>query len=147
MKKLVAVVAVLALVGGGAGVWYFYLRDDGAAAPVEAAEPEEPPVYVEFQPLQLPLIGDEGIEQLISIVIALEVADDSAAEQVIALAPRLNDAFLLDLYGALPTRLIMRNGVVDVTGIKRRIAAVAQDIMGEDVVFDALIQRVIQRPL
>ena len=150
MKKLVIILLVLVILGGGgAAGWVFFLKEDPDRAVEEVVEepPAAPPVYVRFNPLQLPLIGDDGIEQVIDIIVALEVPDQSAADQVIAMAPRLNDAILRDLYGVLHTSRIMRNGIVNVGAIKERIVTVAQGIMGEDLVSDALVQGVAQRPM
>ena len=150
MKKLVLIVLVLVLLGGtGVAGWVLFLKEDPEAMAEEVVEepPPGPPVYVRFNPLQLPLIGDDGIDQVIDIIVALQVPDDAAADQVIAMAPRINDAILRDLYGVLHTSRIMRNGVVNVNAIKQRIVVVAQDIMGDEVVVDALVQGVSQRPL
>ena len=149
MKSLVVILLVIILAGGGAAGWFFFLKEDPDAMVEEVVEELPPalPVYVRFNPLQLPLIGDDGIEQVIDIIVALEVPDQAAADLVIAMAPRLNDAILRDLYGVLHTSRVMRNGIVNVSAIKQRIVAVAQDLMGEEVVSDALVQGVAQRPM
>jgi len=150
MKKIVVIVLALALAGGGgAAGWFFFLKEEPEELVEEVVEqlPPAAPVYVRFNALQLPLIGDDGIDQVIDIIVALEVPDQAAADQVIALAPRLNDAILSDLYGVMHTSRIMRNGVVNVNAIKQRIVTVAQRIMGEDLVHDALVQSVAQRPM
>ncbi len=150
MMKIVVIVLALALAGGGgAAGWFFFLKEEPEEVVEEVVEPLPPtaPVYVRFNPLQLPLIGDDGIDQVIDITVALEVPDQAAADQVIALAPRLNDAILSDLYGVMHTSRIMRNGVVNVNAIKQRIVTVSQRIMGEDLVHDALVQSVGQRPM
>ena len=150
MKIVVILVLVLVLLGGGgAAGWFFFLKEDPEAMVEEVVEEAPPaaPVYVRFNPLQLPLIGDDGIDQVIDIIVALEVPDDAAADQVIAMAPRLNDAILRDLYGVLHTNRIMRDGVVNVNAIKVRIVGVAQGIMGDELVIDALVQGVAQRPM
>ncbi len=150
MKIVVILVLVLLLLGGGgAAGWFFFLKEDPEEMVEEVIEEAPPaaPVYVRFNPLQLPLIGDDGIDQVIDIIVALEVPDDAAADQVIAMAPRLNDAILRDLYGVLHTNRVMRDGVVNVNAIKVRIVGVAQGIMGEELVRDALVQGVAQRPM
>lgn len=149
MKIVVIILLVIILAGGGAAGWFFFLKEDPDAATEEVVEelPPSPPVYVRFNPLQLPLIGDDGIEQVIDIIVALEVPDQAAADLVIAMAPRLNDAILRDLYGVLHTSRIMRNGIVNVSAVKQRIVTVTQNLMGEDVVSDALVQGVAQRPM
>ena len=150
MRKVIVILLGLAVLGGawGGGWWWFMGRHaagDGAAA--AEAEPAGPPVYVEFNPIQLPVIGDARIDQVIDIVVALEVADGPTADRVIANAPRLNDAYLRSLYGALHARHVLREGIVDVTFIKRRIVDVSADVMGEGVIRDALVQMVAQRLL
>lgn len=149
MKTLVIIVLAVVLLGGGAAGWFFFLKEEPDQMAEEVVEvlPPAAPVYVRFNPLQLPLIGDDGIEQVIDIIVALEVADNAAADKVIAMAPRLNDAILRDLYGVLHTSRIMRNGIVNVNAVKQRIVAVAQGIMGEELVKDALVQGVAQRPM
>ena len=94
MKILVVILLVIILAGGGAAGWFFFLKEDPDAVTEEVVveQPPSPPVYVRFNPLQLPLIGDDGIEQVIDIIVALEVPDQAAADLVIAMAPRLNDA-------------------------------------------------------
>lgn len=148
MKIVVILVLALLLAGGGGG-WFFFLKEDpdDASEVAEDALPPTPPVYVRFNPLQLPVIGDEGIEQVIDILVALEVPNQAAADRVIAMAPRLNDAILQELYGVLHTSRVMRNGIVNVSAIKLRIVAVAKEIMGEESVNDALVQGVAQRPM
>jgi flagellar basal body-associated protein FliL len=147
MRKIIVILLGLVVLGGAGGGGWWFLMGPHAASGAAAAEPEGPPVYVEFNPIQLPVIGDARIDQVIDIVVALEVADEPTAERVIALAPRLNDAYLRSLYGALHARHVLREGIVDVTFIKRRIVAVSAEVMGEGVIRDALVQMVAQRLL
>ena len=66
---------------------------------------------------------------------------------MIALAPRLNDALMLDLYGALDSRsILMANGVVDVARLKDRIVRQSAAVLGNGVVTDVLVQMITQRP-
>lgn len=148
MKKLLLLVmAVLLLGGGGAGAWLFLMKDNHA----EAAEPpppsqQTPPVFVEFNPLRLPILGDTEVEQIVDIIVVLEVADQATADEVISVAPRLTDAFMQDLYGELHVQQIAPNGTVDLRRIKRRLVEAANRTLGEGVVRDALVQMVNQRP-
>lgn len=148
-KLVIIVIAALLLAGAGVGAWVFVQQGEGEADAAEPAEPEEPvePLYVEFNPIQLPVLRDDAVEQLVTFVVTLEVADELAGDRVIALAPRLNDALMLDLYGALDSRsILMANGVVDVARLKDRIVRQSAAVLGNGVVTDVLVQMITQRP-
>ena len=151
MKKLLLILApILLLAGSGFAVWFFMLNEDPAATEEAMVESEDviDPIYVEFNPIQLPVLSDDAVEQVVTMVVALEVTDQEAADRVIALAPRLNDALMQDLYGALHARRIVgANGMVDVSRLKSRIVESSDGVLGEGVVLDALVQMVAQRPL
>ena len=150
MKRFLIIFLVLLLLGGvGAGAWFYMNGLDAVASEEAGAEggaPLRPPVYVEFNPIQLPLLGEGGIEQTITIVVALEVADDDAGDTVIAMSPRLNDAYMTRLYGGLHSQdLLLANGIIDVGRLKDRIVEASATVLGEGVVLDALVQMVAQR--
>ncbi|HRJ12943.1 MAG TPA: hypothetical protein PKW15_06855 [Alphaproteobacteria bacterium] len=111
-----------------------------------AAEDPNKPQYVKISPLILPLIGDNGVEQVVSLVIVLEVNTRDIATEVIGMSPKLNDAFITDLYGAIDRRDRMRNGLLDVAYIKERLNKLTQQIMGPDKVKGILVQGITQRP-
>lgn len=149
MKKLILLlVAVLVLGGAGVGGWYVLLGPGHASGEAGSA-PAAPadPFYVEFNPLTLPVVGRQRIEQLITLKLTLEVADKTTADRVIAWAPRLNDAFMTALYGRLETVAMLPNGTIDVEVIKQRVLAASAALMGEGVVRDCLVQSVSQRNL
>ena len=150
MKKLVIiVVAVLLLAGVGVGAWIFLQHGEAEAGTAEPDVPDVPydPIYVEFNPIQLPILRDDTVEQLVTFVVTLEVPDEIAGDRVIALAPRLNDALMLDLYGALDAgSILLANGVIDVARLKDRIVRRSADVLGEGVVTDVLVQMIAQRP-
>lgn len=152
MKKFLVILVIVLLLGGGGVAGWLYMTN--RLNPAEAGIPALPhlppsaPVYVDFRPMQLPVIGDDRIEQMITIKIVIEVADRDAGDRVIAMAPRLTDAFMLALYGTLRTNAILQpNGMVDVGRLKARIVEVSRRVMGEGVVNDALVQTIAQRQL
>ena len=153
MKKILLIVGILLVLGGGgAAAWFLYLQDMLAGEEGEAAEdelPEEPvgpPVYVEFNPMQVPLLGERGLEQMITLVVALQVRDNGVGDEVIEMAPRLNDAFLLELYGSLQRGDVMLdNGMVDLRVVKRKLLGAAAEVLGDHMVDDILVQMVSQR--
>lgn len=161
---MVAVLGLLVLGGGGAGAYYYFLggaaqaaatqdgeevadaakaKEAGGHDGAEAAKPE----YVQLDPLILPIINAQGLTQTISLVITIEVPDVAMSEKVTALSPRLKDAYIQDLYGALGRQASTQGGVVDVGTIKARLNAITRRVMGEDFAGDVLLQVVQQRPI
>ena len=161
MKMVVIGLLAIVLLGGGAAGAYFYLVkpaqasggpvDEAAKAAHEAklAEAEAEAAksalaYVALDPLILPIIGETGVTQNVSLVIQLEVPDAATAEQVKRLTPRLQDAFIQDMYGALSRKNSMEQGVLQVAPLKARLNRVSTKILGEGKVNDVLLQVVQQ---
>lgn len=142
MKIILAVVLLLLLGGGAGGYWYMYLREDPDMAEVE--EPPPPPVFVEFNPIQIPVLGPEAIEETFVISLALEAPSDEEAAQVVLYSPRLNDAFLQVLYGVVQ-REKLRRGTLDMRLVKARVLKASNQVLGEGIVSDVLVQAIGQR--
>lgn len=100
--------------------------------------------YVDLTPLSVPVINDAGLIQQVSVAVSLE-CPMGKRDQVNAFKPRLMDAYLRELYGALGSgRVMMHGNVVDVEAIKTRLGAVTQKVVGPDLVSDVLLQSVHQ---
>lgn len=154
MRLILLLIVLLMLLGAAAGAgWYLFLRPPSeeelaAQAEAEANRPPAPPIFVEFNPIQVPIVDDDSPEQLVNVILALEVDSQADADRIITLAPRLNDAFLIELYGGLSTDdLIGDNQLVNVERLKRRLMQAADRVLGEGAVNDVLIQLVSQRPI
>ena len=151
MKRVIIILVVLLILGGGGAAAYIVLMGGDAEADEEMAEaPEETgtlPVFVEFNPIVLPILGDGEIVQFVSIVVTLEVGSEDEADRVVAFAPRLNDAYMNALYGRLLASEVMNDGVVDLRRIKSRLIEESNHVLGPGTVRDALIQMVNQRIL
>lgn len=154
---LIAVIALLVLGGGGAGA-YFYFTKPAEAALTEGEQGKKKAEkkedidktkfeYVELDPLILPIIDANGVNQVVSLVVALEVSDAKKAEKVTNLSPRLKDAYIQDMYGMLNDHAAMKGGVVQVAKLKKRLNEVSTKVLGEDVIHDVLLQVVQQRPI
>ena len=108
--------------------------------------------YVELDPLMLPIVDDDGVSQVVNLVVALEVGDALAADKVKSLKPKLIDAFITDMYGVLNRHAALKGGVLQVGYIKDRLYKVSKDIVGYDeedhaLVNGVLLQVVQQRPI
>jgi len=103
--------------------------------------------YVELDPLMLPIVDDSGVNQIVSLVIALEVEGNSV-DKTTFLKPKLTDAFIQDMYGVLNHHAAMKGGVLQISLIKERLNKVSDAIMGDaNIVHDVLLQVVQQRPI
>ena len=148
---------LIALGGLGAGA-YFYFGHPANASVGENEDHKEAKEayahgdggdheYVELDPLILPIIDQSGVTQVISMVVVIEVGDKHDADIVTKSQPRLKDAYIQELYGALNRHAALSGGVVQVNMIKKRLKKISHDVMGRDVISDVLLQVVQQRPM
>lgn len=164
---ILGMAGLLVLGGGGAGAYFFLGQGKAEAAVGETAAHQDAgeakaekgkggghgesagPVasFVQLDPLILPIIDENGISQVISLVIAIEVKDEPSTATVRKLSPRLKDAYIQDMYGVLNKRVAMQGGIVQVGMIKDRLNSVTRKVLGEDMVKDVLLQVVHQRPI
>ncbi len=101
--------------------------------------------YMEMKPLILPVITDRGVTQQVSLIVSLEVPYGKKAE-VEGMSPRLADAYLQDLYGALgKNQAMMSDDVIDVQAVKKRLTNVTYKVLKEDQVHAVLLQVLQQR--
>ncbi len=101
--------------------------------------------FITMRPLILPVINEEGMQEIVSVVVALQVKSQRRMEQVSSVAPKLNDAYMRALYGKIG-RNIYRNGqFIDVNKLKMKLASITEQLLGKDKVQDVLIQGITQR--
>lgn len=160
---LIAAIALLVLGGGGAGAYFYFLQPAEAAAGAEVGELHEEEKhakkddhgddhgghgeFVEMDPLILPIVDNNGVSQIINVVIAIEVIDAKGVEKVEKMKPRLKDAYIQDMYGVLNKHAALKGGVLQVSFIKKRLNKISMKVLGEDVFSDVLLQVVQQRPI
>lgn len=122
-------------------------------APVRIAAAGEPEAgrgnpefeYYELAPLVLPIINERGVTQQVSLVVSLELPYGKKSE-VQPYEPRLADAYLQDLYGALGAgQAMMQGNLLDVQAVKERLTVVTAKVLGPEKVNSVLLQVVQQR--
>ena len=105
-------------------------------------------VYIQVDTINLPIITAKGLTQQVSLMISLEVpyADK---EKITTYKPRLMDAYIQDLYGAIGAGYgLMKGSVVDVQQIKQRLTTVTDKVLGPDLkAHDVLLQVIQQRAM
>ncbi len=159
VKKILSIVIALALLGGGGAGAYFYFMKPAEASAVEGdkshAKKQDSKdkadtskhIFVELDPLILPIIDESGVTQTVSLVVALEVADEKAGSLITAQAPRLKDAYIQKLYGVLNNQAALKGGVIQVNTLKKQLNKISNKVLGDDIVHDVLLQVVQQRPV
>lgn len=103
--------------------------------------------FVKLDPLLLPIIDDDGVQQVVSMVVAIEVEGIFNADKVKAMKPKLTDAYIQEMYGALNKHAAYKGGVIQVVAIKKRLNKVTDDVMGDEIDTEVLLQVVQQRPI
>jgi flagellar FliL protein len=93
LKLIIAVVGFLALVGGGAG-WFFFMRGHGEEAQHAEAPVAKPPVFVEVPDMLVNLVGLPGERvQYLKVRVVLEVKEEKQVEAIKPTMPRVTDIF------------------------------------------------------
>ncbi len=103
--------------------------------------------YVELDPLILPIIDEDGVYQVLSMVVVIEVEGVFAADEIKKKSPKLKDAYIQDMYGVLNEHAAMKGGVLQVSIIKQRLNNITHAVMGDDMNTEVLLQMVQQRPI
>lgn len=103
--------------------------------------------YVKLDPLILPIIDQDGVYQVLSLAVVIEVGGVSDADKVKAKQPRLKDAYIQDMYGILNENAALKGGVIQVNMIKKRLNSITDRVMGDEIDTEVLLQVVQQRPI
>jgi hypothetical protein len=105
------------------------------------------PIYVHIAPMVLPVISDNGVEQLVTIILDVQVKDFDAADTMHTNMPKVQDALMRALYGGLGQGTLRNGKLVDVTKVKKKAIAAVSEVIGVDHIQDVLVQGVSQRML
>jgi flagellar FliL protein len=104
------------------------------------------PVYVHITPMIMPVITDQGVEQLVTVIIDVEVKDFDTADMMHTKMPKIKDALMGALYGGLGQGTLRDGKIADVKKIKAKATAALTDVVG-DGIKEVLIQGISQRML
>ena len=92
LKLIIAAVGFLAILGSGAG-WFFFMRGHGEEVHAEAPPPK-PPSFVEVPDLMVNLVGAPGERvQYLRVKVVLEVKEEKQVEAIKPNLPRVTDLF------------------------------------------------------
>lgn len=165
MKYIGILLWACVLVGAGGAGGFFYFKNsavasfgevnqqaiaDKEAKELSAKEAEEAAKnlrFVELTPIILPIMDAQGVSQVVTLIVSLEVTNEENEKFAQALSPRLKDAYIQDMYGVLNRKASMEGGVIKVDQLKERLNRIASQVLGEDKVNGVLLQVVNQRPI
>ncbi len=149
MKKLVIAVAIMLMLAGAtiSVLKWLGIGPFGDPAEVEATgtTPDEPLHFVTMDVLVIPIFQGDKVTATVQIQLKLEAADVESASEIARLLPRLNDAFLRDLYGFIP-RHLRKKERLDLALIKDRLQMVGDKVAGPGVIKSVLVQAVLENP-
>lgn len=165
MKYFMILAMAIILLGAGGTVGFFAFQKQAVAslgaekaeavaakkardkAAREAEENAKNLHFVKLDPIILPIIDAQGVSQVVTLVVSVEVDGSENAKRAEILVPRLKDAIIHDMYGVLNKKASTDGGLVKVDKLKRRLNKISQNVLGEKNVNDVLLQVVNQRQL
>ena len=78
-------------------------QGDGTPAPKQSQE--EPPRFIDVEPLTIPVFHEDRMAATVQIHLKLEAIGEDYEEQILRLLPRISDAFLRDMHAFIPRLL------------------------------------------
>jgi flagellar FliL protein len=104
LKLIIAAVGLFAILGGGAG-WFFFMRGHGEEVHAEAP-PAKPPAFVDMPDMMVNLVGAPGERiQYLKLKLVLEVKEEKQVETIKPSLPRITDLFQTYLRELRPSDL------------------------------------------
>lgn len=135
LRLFLLILLVLAVAGGGLGVWWFGVRGEPIPyleAKAEAAETAPEPVFVELDPLSIPVMEQGQVIDMVTLVVSVEMTGNSGRSAIAARAPKLRDAMLSELHGLYSLRFVReRKDGLDL--VKRRLLKASRKVLGDRV--------------
>lgn len=123
----------------------YAVEREGGSAKEDPNAPHPEFAYIKMDPINLPIITSKGLTQQVSLMVSVEVGWDEK-EKVAEYKPRLADAYIQDLYGAIGAGYaLMQGSVVDVVQIKQRLISVTDKVLGPDLKAHGVLLSVIQQ--
>jgi len=149
MKKLmVSIAALLILLGGAVSVLKFLkmgpFQDEDVVEVVEK-EPEVKSIFIDMEPILIPVFQGNQVAAKIQIQIKLETKDKEKAIRIQRIMPKIANVFITDLHAFMP-RLIKMQERVDVIILKERLKVIAERNLEKGLIDDILVQSVLDTP-
>ena len=139
LKLIIALVGFVAILGGGAG-WFFFMRGHGEEAHAEAPPPK-PPSFVEVPDMMVNLVGAPGERvQYLRVKIVLEVKEEKQVESIKPNLPRVTDLFQTYLRELRPSDI---NGSAGLFRLKEELTKRVNNAVAPQVVNAVLFKEIV----
>ena len=139
LKLIIALVGFIAILGGGAG-WFFFMRGHGEEVHAEAPPPK-PPSFVEVPDMMVNLVGAPGERvQYLRVKVVLEVKEEKQVEAIKPSMPRVTDIFQSYLRELRPADL---NGSAGLFRLKEELTKRVNNAVAPQVVSAVLFKEIV----
>ena len=139
LKLIIAVVGFVAILGGGAG-WFFFMRGHGEEAHAEAPPPK-PPSFVDVPDMMVNLVGAPGERvQYLRVKVVLEVKEEKQVEAIKPNLPRVTDLFQTYLRELRPSDI---NGSAGLFRLKEELTKRVNSAVAPQVVSAVLFKEIV----
>ena len=139
LKLIIALVGFVAILGGGAG-WFFFMRGHGEEVHAEAPPPK-PPSFVEVPDMMVNLVGAPGERvQYLRVKIVLEVKEEKQVEAIKPNLPRVTDLFQTYLRELRPSDI---NGSAGLFRLKEELTKRVNSAVAPQVVSAVLFKEIV----
>ena len=144
-KALIILVSLLIL--GGAITGSMKSLELGPFAPKtvevkEVVEEELKPIFIDMEPILIPIFKGNRPFSKIQIQIKLETKSKEKAIKIQRMMPRISDTFVKDLHSFMP-RLLKEKERIDDFILKQRLKLMSDRNFGKGLIDDVFIQSVI----
>jgi flagellar FliL protein len=141
LKLIIAAVGFLAIVGGGAG-WFFFTRGHGHADEAHAEAPKaKPPVFVDVPDMLVNLAGSPGERvQYLKVKVVLEIKEEKQVEAIKPAMPRVTDIFQTYLRELRPADL---NGSAGLFRLKEELTRRVNVVVSPNQVNAVLFKEIV----
>ena len=101
--------------------------------------------YLKLDPMIMPVLGKDNVQEVVSMIVALQISEQKNIAEISHLIPKIKDAYMSALYGNL-NKAAYRNGqFLDINKLKNKLILVTEGFADKKVIQDVLIQGVSQR--
>ncbi len=139
LKLIIALVGFVAILGGGAG-WFFFMRGHGEEMHAEAPPPK-PPSFVEVPDMMVNLVGAPGERvQYLRVKVVLEVKEEKQVEAIKPNLPRVTDLFQTYLRELRPSDI---NGSAGLFRLKEELTKRVNNAVAPQVVSAVLFKEIV----
>jgi flagellar FliL protein len=150
VKKVLVILAALFILAGGTVAALKWLglgpfEPKQTAAKEEPKKPEAQTIFIDMDPIMVPLLQGNAVATTIQIQIKLETQGQDNAIFLKRRMPKISDAFVRDLHAFMP-RLLKDTERIDVLILKQRLQVIGDRLLGEGYIKDVLVQSVIDTP-